>query len=85
MEVSEDSASVLSPWLPQLSAAAGGVWFPDQGLLPAPNAGSPVLQHQLLKTQPVAAIQTQGLQGQGRGRPWGVELPGSTTSQGLGW
>ena len=85
VEVSEDPASVLSPWLPQLSAAAGGVWFPDQGLLPAPNAGSPVLQHQLLKTQPVAAIQTQGLQGQGRGRPWGVELPGGTTSQGLGW
>ena len=71
-------ASDRSLWLSQLSAAARGVWFPDRGSHSAPDAGSTDLSplgHQRSpvasarkterkKTQPVAAIQNQGLQRQ---------------------
>lgn len=91
-------ASDRSLWLSQLSAAARGVWFPDRGSHSAPDAGSTdwsPLGHQ---RSPVASARKTERkktacgshpepgpsEAEGRVRPWGMELPGGTTFQGIG-
>lgn len=83
-------ASDRSLWLSQLSAAARGVSFPDRG---SHSALSPLGHREVLRRQQERQKENTACgshpepgpsEAEGRARPWGMELPGGTTFQGIG-